>query len=145
MKLYTIITDSEFSMDFVNLFGRFLVHRFLVFSGKGVLLHITSHHFGHLRLPYKSSLLITSPNLSSFYRRVPYIHCGLLSSPYFCIQKCNGFHYLSLHSTRGRFFPFALSGQNNFCDCLQKFWVVQSQFWVVLLKLYRALVCLDYI
>ena len=113
MKLYTTITDSEFLMGFVNLFIRLLVHRFLVFSNKGVLLHITSHYFYHLRLPYRSFLLITSPNLSSFCRRVPNIHCGLLSSPYFCIQKCSGFHYLSLHSTRGRFLLFVFFGHTD--------------------------------
>ena len=83
MKLYSTITDLEFWMSFVNNFIGFLVQRFLVFSSKGVLLHITSHHFGHLRLPYRCFLLITSPNLSSFCRRVSYIHWRLLSSLYF--------------------------------------------------------------
>ena len=104
MKLYATITDLEFSMSFINLFKGLLVQRYLVFSSKAVLLYITCHHFGHLTLPYRSFLLITSPNLSNFCRRVPYIHSRLLSSPYLCIQKCSGFHYLSLHNTRGRFF-----------------------------------------
>ena len=52
MKLCTTITDLEFSMSFVIFIG-ILVQRFLVFSSKGVLLHKTSHHFGHLTLPYR--------------------------------------------------------------------------------------------
>ena len=103
-KIYTSITDLEFSMSFADLFIGPLLQRFLAFSSKGALLHITCRHFGHLKLLYKSFLTITCPNLSSFCRRVPYIHCGLLSSPYFCIQICSGLHYLSLHNTRGRFF-----------------------------------------
>ena len=112
MKLYTTITDLKFSMSFV-IFIVILVQRFLVFSSKGILLHKTSHNFGHLTLPYRSFLLMTSPNLSSFCRRFPYIHCRLLSSPYFYIQKCSGFHYLSLHNTKGRFFPFVFSSHSD--------------------------------
>ena len=112
INIYTSIIDLEFSMSFANLFIGLLVQRFLVFSSKGALLHVTCHHFGHLKLLYKSFLLITSPNLSSFCRRVPYIHCGLLSS-YFYIQIFSGLHYLSLHNTRGRFFQFVFSGHND--------------------------------
>ena len=113
INIYTSKTDSEFSMSFANLFIGLLVQRFLVFSSKGALLHVTCHHFGHLKLLYKSFLFITSPNLSSFCRRVPYIHCGLLSSSYFYIQIFSGLHYLSLHNTRGRFFQFVFSGHND--------------------------------
>ena len=101
INTYKSITDLEFLMNFANLFIGLLVQRFLVFSSKGALLHITCHHFGHLKLLYKSFLLITSPNLSSFCRRVPYIHCRLLSSPCFCIQISSGLHNLSLHNTKG--------------------------------------------
>ena len=45
MEIYTIRTDLEFSMRFVNLFIGLLFQRFLVFSSKGVLLHITGQHF----------------------------------------------------------------------------------------------------
>ena len=113
MKIYTTITDLEFSMSFANLFIELLGQRFLVFSSKGDLLHITCHHFGHLKFLYRIFLLRTSPNLSSFCRRVPYIRCELLSSPYFCIQICSGFHYLSLHNTRSRFIQFVFSSQND--------------------------------
>ena len=113
IKIHTSIIDLEFSMSFANLFIGLLVQRFLVFSSKGALLHITCHHFGHLKLLYRGFLLITSPNLSSFCRRVPYIHCGLLSSSYFYIQIFSGLHYLSLHNTRGRFFQFVFSGHND--------------------------------
>ena len=112
MKIYTSIIDLEFSLSSSNLFLRVLVQRFLEFSIKGALLHITCHHFSDLKLLYKSFLLITSPNHFSFCRRVPYIHCELLSSPYFCIQICSGLNYLSLHSTMGRFFQFGFSGHN---------------------------------
>ena len=111
MKIYTTITDLKFSMSFANLLIRLLVQRFLIFSSKGALIHITCHHLGHSKLLYRSFLLITSPNCSSFCRRVPYIHCRLLPSPYFCIQICSGFHYLSLHNTRGRFFKFVFSNR----------------------------------
>ena len=112
MKIYTFMIDLEFSMSFSNLFIRLLVQRFLEFSSKGALLHITCHHFSDLKLLYKSFLLITSPNFFSFCRRVPYIHCELLSSPYCCIQTCSGLHNLSLHSTISRFFQFVFSGEN---------------------------------
>ena len=113
INIYTSIIDLEFSMSFANLFIGLLVQRFLVFSSKGALLHVTCHHFGHLKLLYKSFLFITFPNLSSFCRMVPHIHCGLLSSPYFCIQISSGLHFLSLHNTRGRFFQFVFSGHND--------------------------------
>ena len=113
IDIYTSIIDLEFSMSFANLFIGLLAQRSLVFSSKRALLHITCHHFGHLKLLYKSFLLITSPNLSSFCRRVPYIHCGLLLSPYFWIQMSRGLHYLSLHNTKGRFFQFMFSGHND--------------------------------
>ena len=106
MKICISITDFESSMSLANLLIGLLVQRFLVFSSKGALLHITCHHFGHLKLLYRGFLLITS-------RRVLYICCRLLLSPYFFIQICSGFHYLSLHSTRGRFFQFVFSGHNN--------------------------------
>ena len=83
MKIYTSIIDLEFSLSFSNLFLRVLVQSFLEFPSKGALLHITCHHFSDLKLLYKSFLLITSPNHFSFCRRVPYIHCELLSSPLF--------------------------------------------------------------
>ena len=122
MKLYTTINDLEFSMSFVNLFIGILVQRFLVLSSTGILLHIASHHFGHLRLPYRSFLLIFSPNLSSFCRRIPYIYCGLLSSPYFCmshfcIEECNGFHC--------RTYPFTTQGADSFHLC---FLVITTSF-----------------
>ena len=81
MKTYATITDLEFSMSLANLFIELLFQRFLVFSSKEALLHITCHRFGHLKLLQRSFLLITSPNLSSFCRRFPYISCGLSSSP----------------------------------------------------------------
>ena len=37
MKIYTTITDLEFSMSFANLFIGLLVQRFLVFSSKGYI------------------------------------------------------------------------------------------------------------
>ena len=112
MKQYTTITDSEFSMGFVNLSIRLLFQRFLVFSSKEVPLHIANKSSFW---PFKIALQKFSvDNFASFCRRVPYIHYGLLSS-YFCIQECSGFHYLSLHSTaRGRFFPFVFSGHTHF-------------------------------
>ena len=113
MKICISIIDFESSMSLANLLIGLLVQRFLVFSSKGALLHITCHHFGHLKLLYRGFLLITSPNLSSFCRRVPYIHCGLLLSPYFWIQMSRGLHYLSLHNTKGRFFQFMFSGHND--------------------------------
>ena len=66
-KLYAAITNSEYLVGLVYL--------------------LTSHHFGYLRLPYRYFLLITSPNISSFCGRVPYIQCELLSSPYFWQSK----------------------------------------------------------
>ena len=56
IKLYTTITDLKFSMSFINLFIGLLVQWFLVFSSKEVLLHITIHNFGHLRLPFSVAL-----------------------------------------------------------------------------------------
>ena len=69
MKIYTATTDLEFSMSFANLFIGLLIQSFLVYSSKGGLLHMTGHHFGHLKLLYRSFLLITSQNLSSFCRK----------------------------------------------------------------------------
>ena len=112
MKLYATITKSKTLMSFVNLFIRLQFKGSLSSQAKESYF-ITSHHFGHLRLPCRGFLLITSPNLSSFCRRVPYIQCGILSSPYFYIQKCCEFHYLSLHSTREKLFQSVFSGHNN--------------------------------
>ena len=69
IKIYTSTIDLEFSMSFANLFIGLLVQRFLVFSSKGALLHVTCHHFGHLKLLCKSFLLITSPNLFQFLQK----------------------------------------------------------------------------
>ena len=63
MKICTTITDLEFSMSFANLFIGLLVQRLLVFLSKGALLHITCHHFGHLKLLYRSFLLIENNHL----------------------------------------------------------------------------------
>ena len=41
IKIHTSIIDLEFSMSFANLFIGLLVQRFLVFSSKGAILHIT--------------------------------------------------------------------------------------------------------
>ena len=45
-------TTIKFSMSFANLFIGLLVQRFLVFSSRGALLHITCYHFGYLKLLY---------------------------------------------------------------------------------------------
>ena len=87
-------------------------------------------------IDYKRFLLRTSPNLSSFCKRVPYIQCGLLQSPYFCIQIFSGLYYLSFDNVSGRLFQFVflvITASSNrqlrdtysqFSDSLSKFWVV---------------------
>ena len=104
MKVYSTVTDLEVSMGFVNLITSLPVQIFLVFSSKGVLLHTTSHHFGDLRLPCRGFQLTNSTNLSSFCRRVPYIHCDHLSSPYFAFKNTVGFII----------YPFTAEGAGSF-------------------------------
>ena len=52
IKMKKCTTITEFSTSFANLFIGLLVQRFLVFSSRGALLHITCHHFGYLKLLY---------------------------------------------------------------------------------------------
>ena len=112
MKLYTTITDLEFSTSFVNLFIGLLVQRFLEFSSKGVLLHIAGHHFGHLKLPCRCFMLITSRNLPVFVKGIHTFIADFYHLLVFTFKNVVGFITSFFTTQVGNFFHFVFSGHN---------------------------------
>ena len=113
INIYTSIIDLEFSINLANLFIGLLVQKFLVFSSPRSSTSNNMSSFWLLKIVLHEISIDSFSKPFQFLQKVPYIHCGLLSSPYFCIQICSGLYYLSLHNTRGRFFQFVFSDHSD--------------------------------
>ena len=149
-------------MRLVSLFIKLLVQRLLVFSSKGVLLDITSHYFGHFIISlqtfsvdnfskpfhflYKASVHLVRTFMISLFFIEKYM--GLITYS-FTAQGADSFYlgFLVITTSFSRWLTYGhlfvilwLHGEVSGRLDLAIF-----QILVVLLRLCRALVCLDFV